>query len=112
MKALTKSHHTIYFHDWLEICELHLKDPEETKDWLWNFDFNNGIISDANTTDAFRKYHIRVQEQEQRSGLKWRLLCVDVFLDDYLQHKSRRKTVTGVYMRITNKVRFSIFASH
>lgn len=106
MKKLSKTNHTIYFHDWLEICESQLSDAQNTKDWMWEFDFNEGTISEVNTTDAFKKYYFKVQEHESNTGKKWRLLCVDVFLDDYLQHKSRRKTVTGVYMRITNKVFF------
>jgi hypothetical protein len=104
MKKLSKINHTIYFHDWLEICKSQLCDAENTKDWMWELDFNEGIINDVNTTDIFKKYYLKVQERESVMNEKWRLLCVDVFLNDYLQHKSRRKTVTGVYVHIINKV--------
>lgn len=94
----------IHYHNWVEICQASLKDANETKDWVWNFEPNNDVISSVINTDGCKEYCDRVKQKEQETGEQWRLLCSDFFLDGYMQQKSRGKTVTGIYMRITNKV--------
>lgn len=79
-------------------------DVDVTKDWVWDFDENNGVISSVNTTDGFLEYWSMMNELKQTTRRNYRLLCVEIFLDGFQQQKSRRKNQIGIYMRITNQV--------
>lgn len=97
-RQITINNQKVYYYSIIDLLRLLLADRNYVQGWHSSFEENKGNIEHPANADGFKELHAELR----RLYPSHKLVLVNIFLDEYEQHKATKKNIYSIVMTIAN----------